>query len=141
MSTSIKEMNGVNKTVQTKLAKCGINTVEALLREGCTKKGRAAICKATGLDAKVVLTMVNRADLWRIKGVAAQFTELLEATGVDTVKELCKRKPENLHMKMVEVVTSRNKRSKKTTRVAPSLNKIKNFVQHAKKLKPMITHR
>ena len=38
----------------------------------------------------------------RIKGIGGEYSELLEAAGVDTVPELSKRKAENLFKKMQE---------------------------------------
>lgn len=141
MSNSIKEMNGVTASIQKKMMTCGIRTTDALLKKGCTKKGRKEIAKACGVDEKKVLTWVNMADLCRVQGVAFQWAALMEAAGVDTVKELKTRKPENLHQKMVEVVTAKNKRSKKSVRTAPGLTRVKNFVKSAKKLKPMVTNK
>ena len=123
------------------MVNCGIRTTDALLKKGCTKKGRREIAKACGVDEKKVLTWVNMADLCRVKGVAFQWAALMEEAGVDTVKELGKRKPENLHQTMVDVITAKNKRSKKTVRQAPGLGRVKNFVKHAKRLKPMVTHK
>ena len=67
------------------------------------------------MSEKVLLRCVNMADLFRISGVASQFAELLEAAGVDTVKELRNRNVDNLAAKMAEVNAA-----KKLVRVAPS---------------------
>ena len=40
---------------------------------------------------KKILKWVNMADLYRIKGVGSEYSELLEAAGVDTIKELRNR--------------------------------------------------
>lgn len=136
MSTPTTAINGIKVTNQRKLAKAGIRTVEALLKNGCTKQGRKNIAKTTGIKEKELLTWVNMADMFRVKGVATQYSMLLEASGVDTVKELATRKPENLHTKMMQV-TAKNK---KLTRVVPSVKMVKNFVKTAKRLKPMVKH-
>ena len=49
-----------------------------------------------------MLELVNRADLARIKGIGEVYSNLLENAGVDTVLELSKRVPANLHAKLVE---------------------------------------
>ena len=95
--TSIVDIEGVGEQYAEKLKAIGIASVEALLDKGATAKGRAEITSKSGIGAKLILRWVNHADLFRIKGVAGQYSELLEASGVDTVVELSKRKPENLY--------------------------------------------
>lgn len=75
------------------------------------------------------------ADLFRIKGIAGQFAELLLAAGVDTVKELATRNAENLHVKLEEVNTT-----KRLTRIVPAIEKVADFVNQAKNLDQVVTH-
>ncbi len=132
---SIVDIEGIGPVYQEKLAKAGIKTVEGLLKDGATKKGRVAIALASDIDEGRILDWVNMADLFRIKGVASQFAELLKASGVDTVKELRTRNAENLHAKLEEVNAE-----KKLTRVVPSLDKVTDFIDQAKGLEPMVTY-
>ncbi|MEM8969534.1 MAG: DUF4332 domain-containing protein [Bacteroidota bacterium] len=135
MSKTITDIEGVGVTIQKKLAKAGVRSVGGLLKEGATKKGRKAIAEASKIDESKILTFVNMADLFRIKGIAGQFAELLKASGVDTVKELRNRNPENLHAKLLETNAS-----KKLTRVVPGVKQVTDFVEQAKKLDPVVTH-
>lgn len=132
---SIADIEGIGPKYSEKLSKAGIKTVEGLLKKGCDKKGRKAIAGETGIDEKMILSWVNMADLFRIKGVGEEYSNLLEASGVDTVKELRNRKPENLHAKMIEVNAS-----KKLVRQTPSASMVEGWVQHAKELDPMVTY-
>ena len=100
MSYKIIEIEGIGEIYAKKLQAIGIRTTENLLTAGGTKKGRDSIATQTGIPDSLILTWVNHADLFRIKGIAAQFSELLEAAGVDTVKELGNRNPESLHAKL-----------------------------------------
>lgn len=88
MSKKITEIEGIGPAYQEKLAAAGVKTVEGLLELGASKSGRKKIAEDSGLDESQILVWVNMADLFRIKGVASQFAELLKAAGVDTVKEL-----------------------------------------------------
>ncbi len=135
MSKTITDIEGIGVTNQKKLAKAGVSSVNSLLREGASKSGRKKIADASKIDESKILTFVNMADLFRIKGVAGQFAELLKASGVDTVKELRNRNPENLHAKLLET-----NKAKKLTRVVPGVKQITDFVEQAKKLDPMVTH-
>ncbi len=132
---SIADIEGIGPVFQEKLGKAGITTVEGLLKEGASKKGRSAIAEASGIDEGKILDWVNMADLFRIKGVASQFAELLKAAGVDTVKELRNRNAENLHAKLEEVNASKN-----LTRVVPSSEKVADFIEQAKNLEPVVTY-
>ena len=135
-SYKISEIEGIGPAYAVKLKQAGIKTVNSLLKKGSTKKGRKNIEEATGLDASMILKWVNMADLFRIKGVAGEYAELLEAAGVDTVKELRNRNADNLHAKMAEV----NSEGRKLVRLLPALKNVKAWVEEAKQLKPMVTY-
>ena len=75
------------------------------------------------------------ADLMRINGVGEEYSELLEAAGVDTVKELRNRNAENLTTKMAEVNAE-----KKLVRQVPSLKMVEKWVAQAKELPPVMTY-
>ncbi|MDY0342370.1 MAG: DUF4332 domain-containing protein [Lentimicrobium sp.] len=132
---SIVDIEGIGPAFQEKLAKANISTVEGLLKEGASKKGRVGIAEKSGIEEGKILDWVNMADLFRIKGIASQFAELLKAAGVDTVKELRTRNAANLQAKLEEVNAE-----KKLTRVVPSLDKVTDFIEQAGKLEPVVTH-
>lgn len=134
---SLTKVEGIGKKYQKQLQKAGITTTDGLLKTCCTRKGRNQIAKETGISAKLVLEWVNHVDLFRIKGVGEEYADLLEASGVDTVVELGKRVPENLHTKMAEV---NSKGRKKLVRQLPGINQVKKWVRQAKRLKRVVTH-
>lgn len=133
MKTKIVEIEGIGPVFATNLMNAGINTVEALLIAGATKAGRKKLAEDTGIVETKILTWVNMADLFRIKGVGPQYAELLEICGVDTIKELRTRNAENLHTKMALV-----HEEKKITRMIPSLSQVMDFIDQAKALEPVI---
>lgn len=132
---SIIDIEGIGPVFQEKLAKAGITTVEGLLKEGASRKGRSSLAAATGIDEHKILGWVNMADLFRIKGIAGQFAELLVAAGVDTIKELATRNAGNLHAKISEINAGGN-----LTSIVPSEERINDFIEQAKKLEPVVTH-
>jgi predicted flap endonuclease-1-like 5' DNA nuclease len=131
----LTEIEGIGDKYAQKLALAGLSTTDDLLVKGATPSGRAEIASATGIDAALVLRFVNHADLFRIKGVAGEFSELLEAAGVDTVAELAQRNPENLHEALVAT-----KEAKKLTRQVPSLSQVADFIEQAKALPRVVTY-
>ena len=135
MAKKIIEIEGIGPVYQEKLAGAGVTTVEGLLKVGATKSGRKKIASDSGIDEGKILDWVNMADLFRIKGVASQFAELLKAAGVDTVKELRTRNAENLHAKLTEVQAE-----KKITRVVPALSQVAGFIEQAAALEPVVTY-
>jgi len=134
---SLTKVGSIGKKSQKQLLKAEISTTEALLKNGATRKGRNQIAKGSGISVKLILEWVNRADLFRIKGVGTQYANLLEASGVDTVVELGKRVPENLHAKMSQV---NSKRKKKLVRQLPNINQVKKWTKQAKRLKRVVSH-
>lgn len=135
MSQSIETIEGIGPAYGEKLRNAGCGTPEALLNAGATPDGRQTIAAKTGINDSVVLRCVNMADLFRIKGVAGEYAELLEASGVDTVKELRHRNAENLAAKMEEV-----NGTKRLCRVVPSLKQIEDWIAQAKELPPVVTY-
>jgi len=132
----ITEIEGIGPAYAEKLQPAGISTVNALLKAGCTKAGRKQLAESTGIDETLILKWVNMADLFRIKGIGSEYSELLEKAGVDTVKELKNRNPENLHAKMAEV----NSAGKALVRQLPGLNMVQSWIEAAKSLEPMVTY-
>ena len=133
--SNIVAIEGVGEVNAKKLKKAGINTVEKLLNRGASPKGRKEIAQKTGIGEKVILKWVNFADLFRVKGISTQYSELLEAAGVDTIVELSKRVPENLFKKMENVNDE-----KKLVRRTPALAEVKKWVAQAKKLPRVINY-
>ncbi|MBP7933326.1 MAG: DUF4332 domain-containing protein [Phycisphaerae bacterium] len=125
----VTDIEGIGPAYQASLAKAGLQTVEALLEKGATRKGRADLAKASGISETLILKWVNHADLFRIHGVAGQYAELLEAAGVDTVAELARRKADNLHAAMVKV-----NGEKKLVRALPEASQVTKWIQEAKAL-------
>ncbi|MFN4079579.1 MAG: DUF4332 domain-containing protein [Saprospiraceae bacterium] len=136
MSYKLIEIEGIGPTYSATLEeKLGITKVDELLEMGASKKGREEIAEKTGISEKLVLRWVNMADLFRIKGVGEEYSDLLEASGVDTVKELRNRVPANLHAKMLEV-----NEEKKLVRRTPNLSDVESWVAQAKEMEPKVTH-
>lgn len=135
MSYQIEEIEGIGPALAEKLKVINIRTTDDLLSAGGTKKGRESLSKGTGISESKILTWVNHSDLFRLKGVGGQFSELLEAAGVDTVKEFATRNPENLHEKLEET----NKKSNLSGRV-PSLDSLKEMIAQAKTLSQKVFH-
>ena len=135
MAHKIVEIEGIGPVYAEKLTKAGIETAEQLLEKCCNPKGRKELVEATGISNDKILTWTNHADLFRIKGVGPQFSELLEAAGVDTVKEFRHRVAENLVQKLQETNDA-----KRLVRRVPSVKQVAKMIEAAKELKPVMTY-
>ncbi|MCB1033661.1 MAG: DUF4332 domain-containing protein [Acidobacteria bacterium] len=135
MSYRIEEIEGIGPAYAKKLEAAKVKTTRDLLKLCCSRKGRKDVSEATGVSEKLLLKWANLADLMRISGIGCQYSELLEAAGVDTVKELRNRNAANTAAKMAEVNAK-----KKLTRRTPPASQVENWIEQAKKLDPVITH-
>lgn len=135
MKYNIIDIEGIGDAQGAKLKAAGINTVEELLDKCAAPKGRKTLAEETGISEKLILKWANHADLFRINGVGPQFAELLEAAGVDTVKELRHRKAENLAAKMAEVNDTKH-----LTRRVPSVTELQKMIDEAATLEPRMTY-
>jgi predicted flap endonuclease-1-like 5' DNA nuclease len=131
----ISDIEGIGPAYTAKLAKAGVRSVEGLLKEGASAKGRKVIAEASRVDQTLILGWVNRADLYRVKGIGAQYSDLLEKAGVDTVVELSKRVAGNLYKKMVEVNQAKN-----LVNGMPGQKKVEDWIEQAKKLPRVVTY-
>lgn len=129
MYYKVIDIEGIGETYARKLNGIGIFSTGDLFEKGKTKKGRESIAEATGLPESLIITWVNHADLMRLNGVGAQTSELLEAAGVDSVKELKMRNAENLHRKLVQTNKEYGLSGK-----TPSLHDVQQMIDHAKDL-------
>jgi ribosomal protein L31 len=129
------DIEGIGEVSARKLKDAGVLTPDALLQKGSTPKGRQEIAEKSGISGKLILEWVNHVDLLRVKGVSADWADLLEAAGVDSVPELAQRVAENLVAKLVEVNQAKN-----LTRVLPSLSQVQAWIEQAKGLPRVITY-
>ena len=135
MSYKIIEIEGIGDAYARKLEDAGVKTTDDLLKRAATPKGREALAEETGISPKLILKWANHADLFRIKGVAGQFAELLEAAGVDTVKEFRHRVAANLQPKLVEVNEAKNLCNR-----VPSVAELEKMIAQAKEMEPAISY-
>lgn len=135
MAQPIEEIEGIGPAFGEKLKAMGVKTTDDLLKLCGDLKGRQASAQKTGITETLLLKWANRADLMRINGVGKQYSELLEMSGVDTVKELKTRRADNLTKKMLEVNTA-----KKLCKTNPSEKEVADWIAQAAKLPPTITH-
>ena len=131
----IISIEGIGEVNGAKLMEVGIKRTEDLLASAADPKSRKELAAAIGVEPSKVLHWANRADLFRIKGIGEEYSDLLEAAGVDTVPELAQRNAENLYKKMLEINAE-----KKLVRRPPSLNQVKSWVTHAKELPRVLTY-
>ena len=131
----IIDIEGIGIVYAEKLAAAGITTTEALLKAGASPKGREALEEETGIGHKLILEWVNLADLFRIKGVGEEYSDLLEEAGVDTVPELAQRNAENLYAKLQEVNAA-----KELVRRLPAQSQVANWVDQAKNPDRVVTY-
>jgi predicted flap endonuclease-1-like 5' DNA nuclease len=132
---NIIDIEGVGEVYAKKLQQAGVTTTEGLLKDGGSPAQRAALAQKTGIADALILKWVNRADLFRVKGIGEEYSDLLEAAGVDSVVELAKRKPDNLHAKLVET-----NKSKKLVRALPSADRVAEWVRLAAALPRAVSH-
>lgn len=135
MAYKIEQIEGIGEAYAQKLEAAGVSTTDQLLEIAATSKGRKSLAEQTGISEKLILKWTNHADLFRIKGVAGQFAELLEAAGVDTVKELRHRVAANLYAKLVEVNNAKNLCNR-----VPAEVEVERMIEQAKDLAPVMTY-
>jgi predicted flap endonuclease-1-like 5' DNA nuclease len=131
----VEKIEGVGVKHAATLGKAGIKNTRQLLERAASRKGRKELAQSLGVDERLILKWANMSDLMRIRGIGEEFSELLEVAGVDTVKELGKRRPEKLRQAIIDANAKR-----KLVRQLPSLAQCESWVKQAKEIDPMMTY-
>jgi predicted flap endonuclease-1-like 5' DNA nuclease len=135
MTTPVTELEGVTEEIAAKLAERGIVDNEQLVQAAATPAQRKELATLCGCESSEILHLANRADLARIRGIGGVYSDLLEIAGVDTVKELATRRPDNLYAKIAET----NERDKLTTK-PPTQGMVQDWIAQAKALKSTLSY-
>lgn len=135
MSVPIDELKGMTKDISSKLKEMGVKNNEQLLDLCKTPEERKLLAAKLGIETRPLLELANRADLSRLKGAAGVYSDLLEQTGVDTVKELATRRPDNLYAKIIEVNTAKGITSR-----PPTADLVRSWVDQAKELPKLLSY-
>jgi len=132
---NVIDVEGIGPVYAEKLVAAGVRTVEELLSQGSTPKGREALEASTGIPHALILKWVNRADLYRINGIGSEYSDLLEVAGVDTVKELAQRNAEHLAETLLEANAARN-----LVRRPPNVAMVADWIEQARKLPRVVEY-
>ena len=131
----IEDVEGIGPVFAEKLGQVGIVTTEDLLDKGSKKSGRVAIAVETGINEGMILEWTNHVDLMRINGVGSEFSDMLEAAGVDSPAELAQRNAANLAETMAELDMARN-----TTRRIPTESMVAGWIAEPKTMEHRVEH-
>jgi predicted flap endonuclease-1-like 5' DNA nuclease len=131
----IEDIEGIGVAVGKKLRAAGVKDTDTLLAHARSVSQRKKLAEVSGLSAQRILKFANMADLYRVRGIGSEYSELLEASGVDTVPDLARRSAENLVKRMSEVNAE-----KKLTRKVPTLAEVTKWIAEAKKLPRALTY-
>ncbi|MCL1692534.1 MAG: DUF4332 domain-containing protein [Actinomycetia bacterium] len=132
---SIAAIESMDQRDATKLRKAGVRTTDALLKTAATRTGRRRLAREAHLSESEILSWVNRADLMRIKGIGSEYADLMEAVGVDTIRELRRRNPDRLLTAMTEMNARR-----RLIRRLPTTGMVAGWIEAAKGIEPLVTH-
>ncbi len=131
----LNQLKGMTEELAKALKAQGVTHSDGLLEAAKGPKERKALAKQVGAREREILELANRADLSRVKGVAGVFSDLLERAGVDTVKELATRRPDNLHAKIAEV-----NQAEGLTKRLPTASEVQEWVAQAKELPKVLSY-
>jgi predicted flap endonuclease-1-like 5' DNA nuclease len=132
----IEEVEGIGEGIGGTLRAAGIATTEDLLAAAGSASGREKLAADTGISEGQLLKWVNRVDLMRIPGVGSEFSDLLEAAGVDSPRELARRNAANLAQTFQEIDAARPN----WIRRIPSQETVEQWIAAANDLEGAVSH-
>ena len=125
--TSINSINGMTHIEATKLRRARVRTTVTFLQIASSRSGRALLAKETGISSPKLLHWAKRAELMKIKDLGRDYSDLLEAVGVESISELKRRNPESLH----ESMTAMNQKQEIVDRM-PSIKRVSKWIDESK---------
>ena len=125
----IAEIEGIGTQFGHQLMASGVNTSKDLMDKCGTVDKMEQLAQATGISTKQLTTWLHQADLMRVSGIGPEFGQLLERSGVESVRELATRNPENITHLLARVNAE-----KRLTRAVPALKTVTSWVDRAKSM-------
>ncbi len=132
----IEDVEGIGTAYAAKLTAAGVSSTDDLLEQGAKRSGRTTLEAATGIDHDLILEWVNHVDLMRINGVGSEYSDLLEAAGVDSPGELAQRNAATLANTFQEVIAA----LPGDVRRIPSESVVQGWIDQAKRLPKVVEH-
>jgi predicted flap endonuclease-1-like 5' DNA nuclease len=133
---NVEEIEGIGPVLAEKLRDGGVQTADDLLARGGPRSTRELLAQTTGIDASRILEWVNHVDLMRLPGVGEEYSDLLEAAGVDSLAELAQRNPDNLAQTFQELDAARPD----WIRRLPSAETVRGWVESAASYERVVEH-
>ncbi len=129
----IDQVAGIDHKNATKLRKAGVRTARALIENASNRRGRTELSKSAGIDQKNLQQWVHHSHLLMVRGVGAEYAELLVAAGVDTVRDLRRRNSTALLAKVIGL-----NGQKRVVRRLPTEGMVEGWIDAAKGVEPSI---
>jgi len=134
-SYPIADIRAISPYYAAKLKSAGIRSTTKLLERSSTPRLRKQLAQLTNIPTNLILDWANISDLTRVPGVALDYAELLNAIGVDTVRDLRRRNAANLVARMAAVNAA-----KKRVDALPTEKRVASWIASAKELPRGMDH-
>ncbi len=131
----LSKLRGVPNRLRVLLKRRRITNCEQLLRAAGRADLRRRLAADLGVDAALLLELVQRADLARIKGIGAVFGMMLEDLGIRDIQTLAAEDPALLHARLKAF----NMRERLARR-APTPEEVAAWVEEARHLPSLISY-
>jgi predicted flap endonuclease-1-like 5' DNA nuclease len=132
----VDEVEGIGASYAAKLSAADVKTVDDLLSAGAKPGGREKLAQQVGVSTQRILEWVNRVDLMRVPGVGSEYSDVLEAVGVDSPVELARRNATNLAAAIQTYVAGHPSVVRRT----PSETTVADWIAAAEKLPKVVEH-
>ncbi len=134
-SQPLVKIGGLQARDRLALKRRRISTTERLLTSAGNAEKRSQLAQSTGIAPDTLLSLVQRADLSRIKGIGTAFTYLLAQIGIVNVQGLAQAEPGKLREQLHAV-----NQQEQILRRAPTLEEVESWVSLARRIEKLVTY-
>jgi len=131
----IEVIEGIGPAHASALSRAGVTHVRHLIQRAATAGGRETLARETGLSTTQLLEWLSHIDLMRIRGVGAEYSDLLEAAGVDSPVDLAQHSPAHL-----ATLLAQTNAEHPLVRRVPSEKVLAAWISEARTLPRLVTH-
>jgi len=132
---SLTEIKGFTTATMNKFRNNGIRSANSFLYECGSASKRRTWARKLGIQFGKLTEWIRFADLFRIKGIGTKYVELLHYAGVQDVRTLSKRSPQQLYKQMQAANDRRH-----VVRAIPSYKQVSRWVSQAKRMKKVVNY-
>ncbi len=131
----ITNIKAIPADAVNKLIACGLRSLKSFLHYASSTGNRQRLSRKTGISELELLKWAHLADLYRIKGIGAQYLVLLQLAAIRCIEDL-QQADATLLLKQIEEINRQT--YPKIVDILPVHKQVESWIQQANEMEPLV---